>query len=258
MCNNEFTTPLRKALPPFSLQPSTTSIYLYFLSSGPTRHFHTHLTHHICSPAILAHHNGLIFSFFSPLYLVPPCFAVPLPSLPLQQTVRPTFFARKFEASVNQEIVNQLDAYLFGSFPQGTPALNSYWENVYDEPDGVASLSDTQLTYYHSFSRLGLARAATSLQGNPKDHSCRFVFETHADPTHANRCFCSAQHLHTPHRPRSITTHLHPLAQVHCCSIMLSKSTHTHVSMRNHNMYKKLLLLCCLCAGSHVLETGQQ
>lgn len=89
--------------------------------------------------------------------------------------MRPTFFARKFEASVNQEIVNQLDAYLFGPFPQGTPALNSYWENVYDEPDGVASLSDTQLTYYHAFSRLGLARAAASLQGNPKDHSCRLV-----------------------------------------------------------------------------------
>ncbi|CAG5928976.1 unnamed protein product [Menidia menidia] len=91
-----------------------------------------------------------------------------------QQTVRPTFFARKFEASVNQEIVNQLDAYLFGPFPHGTPALSSYWENVYDEPDGAASLSDTQLTYYHSFSRLGLARAAASLQGNPKDHSCRY------------------------------------------------------------------------------------
>ncbi|MEQ2232907.1 Xylosyltransferase 1 [Ilyodon furcidens] len=92
-----------------------------------------------------------------------------------QQTVRPTFFARKFEASVNQEIVNQLDAYLFGPFPQGTPGLNSYWENVYDEPDGVASLSDTLLTYYHSFTRMGLVRAAASLQGNPNDHSCRLV-----------------------------------------------------------------------------------
>uniref|UniRef100_A0A665T0B8 Xylosyltransferase 1 n=1 Tax=Echeneis naucrates TaxID=173247 RepID=A0A665T0B8_ECHNA len=101
-----------------------------------------------------------------------------------QQTVRPTFFARKFEASVNQEIVNQLDAYLFGSFPQGTPALNSYWENVYDKPDGVASLSDTQLTYYHSFSRLGLARAAASLQGNPKDHSCRYFPMGHPVSVH--------------------------------------------------------------------------
>ncbi|XP_061536290.1 xylosyltransferase 1 [Phycodurus eques] len=101
-----------------------------------------------------------------------------------QQTVRPTFFARKFEASVNQEIVNHLDAYLFGPFPPGTPGLNSYWENVYDEPDGVASLSDTQLTYYHSFSRLGLARAAASLQGNPVDHSCRYFPMGHPVSVH--------------------------------------------------------------------------
>ncbi|XP_054897157.1 xylosyltransferase 1-like [Poeciliopsis prolifica] len=101
-----------------------------------------------------------------------------------QQTVRPTFFARKFEASVNQEIVNQLDAYLFGPFPQGTLGLNSYWENVYDEPDGVASLSDTLLTYYHSFTRMGLVRAAASLQGNPDDHSCRYFPMGHPVSVH--------------------------------------------------------------------------
>ncbi|XP_023190006.1 xylosyltransferase 1 [Xiphophorus maculatus] len=101
-----------------------------------------------------------------------------------QQTVRPTFFARKFEASVNQEIVNQLDAYLFGPFPQGTLGLNSYWENVYDEPDGVASLSDTLLTYYHSFTRMGLVRAAASLQGNLNDHSCRYFPMGHPVSVH--------------------------------------------------------------------------
>lgn len=142
---------------------------------------HTHLTHHIWYPATLQHHHFLIFFFFSLLIsflrALPFCSSPSHPPFlfPLQQTARPTFFARKFEASVNQEIVNELDAYLFGLTPQGTPALNSYWENVYDEPDGVASLSDTQLTYYHSFSRLGLARATASLQGNPKDHSCRFA-----------------------------------------------------------------------------------
>ncbi|KAM8842522.1 xylosyltransferase 1-like [Synchiropus picturatus] len=101
-----------------------------------------------------------------------------------QQTVRPTFFARKFEASVNQEIINHLDAYLFGPFPAGTLGLNSYWENVYDEPDGVASLSDTQLTYYHAFSRLGLARAAGSLQGNPLDNSCKYFPMGHPVSVH--------------------------------------------------------------------------
>uniref|UniRef100_A0A6Q2YKG8 Xylosyltransferase 1 n=1 Tax=Esox lucius TaxID=8010 RepID=A0A6Q2YKG8_ESOLU len=92
-----------------------------------------------------------------------------------QQTSRPTFFARKFEASVNQEIVTQLDSFLFGPYPQGTPGLQSYWENVYDETDTVAILSDSQLTHYHAFTRMGLAHAATSLQGHPDDHRCRYV-----------------------------------------------------------------------------------
>ncbi len=92
-----------------------------------------------------------------------------------QQTTRPTFFARKFEASVNQEIVNQLDAFLFGSMPQGTLGLKAYWENVFDEADGIHSLSDAHLTYYHAFARLGLARTANSLQGDTSDNSCRSV-----------------------------------------------------------------------------------
>lgn len=95
-----------------------------------------------------------------------------------QQTTRPTFFARKFEASVNQEIVNQLDVFLFGSVPQGMPGLKAYWENVFDEEDGIHSLSDAHLTYYHAFARLGLARTGNSLQGDTNDNSCRSVLST--------------------------------------------------------------------------------
>lgn len=76
---------------------------------------------------------------------------------------------------MNQEIVNQLDAFLFGSYPQGTPGLKAYWENVYDEPDGVHSLSDSLLTHYHAFAHLGLARATSSLQGDAHDNRCRSV-----------------------------------------------------------------------------------
>uniref|UniRef100_A0AAY4AYL0 Xylosyltransferase 1 n=1 Tax=Denticeps clupeoides TaxID=299321 RepID=A0AAY4AYL0_9TELE len=101
-----------------------------------------------------------------------------------QQTTRPTFFARKFEASVNQEIINQLDAFLFGSLPPGTPGLKSYWENAFDEQDGVHSLSDSQLTHYHAFTRMGLARAASSLQGNPGDSSCRYFGMGHPVSVH--------------------------------------------------------------------------
>ncbi|KAG7491881.1 hypothetical protein MATL_G00008690 [Megalops atlanticus] len=101
-----------------------------------------------------------------------------------QQTARPTFFARKFEASVNQEIINQLDGFLFGSMPSTTPGLKAYWENVYDEPDGVHSLSDAQLTHYHSFARMGLVRAASSLQGDPNDSSCRYFSMGHPVSVH--------------------------------------------------------------------------
>lgn len=92
----------------------------------------------------------------------------------VQQTARPTFFARKFEAVVNQEIIGQLDYYLYGNYPAGTPGLRSYWENVYDEPDGIHSLSDVTLTLYHSFARLGLRRAETSLHTDG-ENSCRWV-----------------------------------------------------------------------------------
>ncbi|XP_048465618.1 xylosyltransferase 1 [Rhincodon typus] len=90
-----------------------------------------------------------------------------------QQTARPTFFARKFEAAVNQEIIGQLDFYLFGNYPAGTTALKAYWENVYDEPDGIHSISDTYLTMYHSFARLGLKRAESSWHSK-EENKCRY------------------------------------------------------------------------------------
>lgn len=109
-----------------------------------------------------------------------------------QQTTRPTFFARKFEASVNQEIVNQLDVFLFGSMPQGTPGLKAYWENVFDEADGIHSLSDAHLTHYHAFARLGLSRTANSLQGDTSDNSCRSV---HSRFYFSLKCKMSCQDL---------------------------------------------------------------
>ncbi|XP_028355878.1 xylosyltransferase 1 isoform X2 [Physeter macrocephalus] len=100
-----------------------------------------------------------------------------------QQTARPTFFARKFEAVVNQEIIGQLDYYLYGNYPAGTPGLRSYWENVYDEPDGIHSLSDVTLTLYHSFSRLGLRRAELLLH-DAGENSCRYYPMGHPASVH--------------------------------------------------------------------------
>ncbi|XP_055990709.1 xylosyltransferase 1 [Sorex fumeus] len=100
-----------------------------------------------------------------------------------QQTARPTFFARKFEAVVNQEIIGQLDYYLYGNYPAGTPGLRSYWENVYEEQDGVHSLSDVALTLYHAFARLGLRRAESSLHTDG-ENSCRYYPMGHPASVH--------------------------------------------------------------------------
>uniref|UniRef100_A0A8C5FDB2 Xylosyltransferase 1 n=1 Tax=Gadus morhua TaxID=8049 RepID=A0A8C5FDB2_GADMO len=102
-----------------------------------------------------------------------------------QQASRPTFFARKFEASVSQEVVGQLDSFLFGAYPPGTPALHAYWENVYEQAtDGPGAPRDAALSYYHAFARMGLARAAGSLQGDPNDQSCRYASSGHPLAVH--------------------------------------------------------------------------
>lgn len=90
-----------------------------------------------------------------------------------QQLSRPTFFARKFESTVNQEVLEILDTHLYGSYPANTPALKAYWENVYDRVDGLSSLSDVTLTFYTAFSRLGLHKAA-STPAAKADKLCRW------------------------------------------------------------------------------------
>ncbi|XP_056143628.1 xylosyltransferase 2 [Lampris incognitus] len=80
----------------------------------------------------------------------------------IQQLTRPTFFARKFESSVNQEAIDILDAHLYGHYAPGTAAIKAYWENLFDREDGVGSLSDVALTAYSSFLRLGLKSLKTT------------------------------------------------------------------------------------------------
>lgn len=82
--------------------------------------------------------------------------------LVLQQLTRPTFFARKFESSVNQEAIDILDTHLYGQYAPGTVALKAYWESLFEQLDGVGSLSDVALTAYTSFFRLGLKSLVTS------------------------------------------------------------------------------------------------
>ncbi|XP_067089495.1 xylosyltransferase 2 [Osmerus mordax] len=89
----------------------------------------------------------------------------------IQQLTRPTFFARKFESTVNQEAMDILDAHLYGHYAPGTLALQAYWESLHEGADGSAALSDVALTAYASFLRLGLRSLETA---NSKMEGCRY------------------------------------------------------------------------------------
>ena len=58
---------------------------------------------------------------------------------------------------MNQEIVNILDAWLFGPYPENTPGLHTYFESVYDIEDMLSQPIDSQLSIWMSFMRIGAA-----------------------------------------------------------------------------------------------------
>ncbi|XP_034045918.1 xylosyltransferase 2 [Thalassophryne amazonica] len=89
----------------------------------------------------------------------------------IQQLTRPTFFARKFESTVNQEAIDILDTHLYGQYAPGTVAIKAYWESLFEHSDGVASLSDVALTAYTAFIRLGLMSLKTTRSNM---EACRF------------------------------------------------------------------------------------
>ena len=72
----------------------------------------------------------------------------------LQSPGEYNFFARKFEAIVNQEIITLLDAHLYGPLPDNTPGLHDYWENVYHVMDDVTMPTDAQYNGYLSLMRI--------------------------------------------------------------------------------------------------------
>ncbi len=96
-----------------------------------------------------------------------------------QQLTRPTFFARKFESTVNQESIKILDNHLYGQYPPGTVALKAYWESLFEQADGVSSLNDVALTAYSSFFRLGLRKRETTQSSSEacrwQSHPSQFV-----------------------------------------------------------------------------------
>lgn len=74
----------------------------------------------------------------------------------LKNTASQHFFARKFEAIINQEVIKLLDAHLYGPYPGGTLALNYYWESIFHVDDDITKPSNAQYTTYQSFLRRSL------------------------------------------------------------------------------------------------------
>lgn len=110
-----------------------------------------------------------------------------------QQLTRPTFFARKFESTVNQESIEILDNHLYGQYPPGTLALKAYWESLFEQADGVSSLNDVALTAYSSFFRLGLRKRETTQSSS---EACRW--QSH--PSNPSIPICSPQSIHSSSR----------------------------------------------------------
>ena len=59
---------------------------------------------------------------------------------------------------MSQEVINKLDAYLYGALPEGTPALESFWENVFNIEDDINYPYNAKYSTYQSYLRLALAR----------------------------------------------------------------------------------------------------
>ena len=74
----------------------------------------------------------------------------------IQNSADHHFFARKFEAIVNHEVVNLLDGHLYGFYPEDTPGLHSYWESVYHMDDDISRPSHARYSTYQSFLRHSL------------------------------------------------------------------------------------------------------
>ncbi|XP_058054885.1 xylosyltransferase oxt [Anopheles bellator] len=65
------------------------------------------------------------------------------------------FFARKFEAMVNQAIVLQLEEWIFGPYSADYVNLHAYWQNVYHHEDSPRTPTDgALLNVAHSLLRL--------------------------------------------------------------------------------------------------------
>jgi len=90
---------------------------------------------------------------------------------------RPTYFARKFEASVSLTSLNLVDELVYGiNLPADMPSLTSFWLNEYHHEDTAPDVSSARLNQYLAFVHM-------SLQHTEVHTSCRFFLITLLETT---------------------------------------------------------------------------
>ena len=94
------------------------------------------------------------------------------------QSQTKNYFARKFEAIVNQEVINELDGWLYGEYPSDTKGLQYYWENLYHYDDNITITSDGYLTFFYSFARIATKLLSRGRKGNCQLHRNGPIRET--------------------------------------------------------------------------------
>ncbi|XP_033102591.1 xylosyltransferase 1-like [Anneissia japonica] len=94
------------------------------------------------------------------------------------KTSRPTFFARKFEAVINQAIINRVEAWMYREYPRGTAGLRTYWQSLYHIEDTVTKVTDTAMTFYQAFVRMAAVHIQWVARANVHTSSCRFKFSS--------------------------------------------------------------------------------
>ncbi|XP_014272406.1 xylosyltransferase oxt isoform X2 [Halyomorpha halys] len=91
----------------------------------------------------------------------------------LQSTkLKPVFFARKFEPAVDQSIINQVEAWLYGPFPSNVTAMESYWHSTYSSLDLGPRPDDALISI-----ALSLARATSRRKLNCSISSTNKILE---------------------------------------------------------------------------------
>ncbi|XP_022241938.1 xylosyltransferase 2-like [Limulus polyphemus] len=67
---------------------------------------------------------------------------------------KPSFFGRKFEPIINQQIIEQVERWIKGPREIVSPGISFYWQNEYHQKDKSPPPDDAKISLYQSLARL--------------------------------------------------------------------------------------------------------